>query len=299
MIAFALALAAAPDMGCVRDFQGRWALTAQGAPYLVLQISSGLKQEIVGSAYRRAQSHGTLHDTTASGPIAKHPLRVSGCQSDSVEIAFADIAMRLVREDSGVHAELMNIPTGVRSPKYRAIKVDLSVLPGEFSDRPRDEVEPEVSHDSELAELFNADQSIRSEVAELRRKGLDTGTAQIRMEEGDRVRLARLRELILANRLKTGLDYWRAAFLFQHGGRAANYLYAHHLANVSLKLGYREAAWIAAASMDRYLLSIGQPQIYGTQFQVRGDTNARLNLDRDFLSDADRAALDVPALSVN
>jgi hypothetical protein len=35
---------------------------------------------------------------------------------------------------------------------------------------------------------------------------------------------------------------------------------------VALSKGDREARWIAAATLDRYLTTVGKAQIYGTQF---------------------------------
>jgi hypothetical protein len=58
-------------------------------------------------------------------------------------------------------------------------------------------------------------------------------------------------------------------------------------------LGRADAGWIAAASLDRYLLSIGQPQIYGTQF----GSNGQKSLDPKLIPDAFRRQMNVPALA--
>ena len=55
------------------------------------------------------------------------------------------------------------------------------------------------------------------------------------------------------------------------------------------------ASWIASASLDRYLHSIGQPQIFGTGFDGTGTEQGAF--DRDLVSDAIRSALNVPALA--
>jgi hypothetical protein len=54
--------------------------------------------------------------------------------------------------------------------------------------------------------------------------------------------------------------------VMQHGDQADEYLLAHILATASLKLGREKSAWLAAASLDRYLMKIGQPQLFGSQF---------------------------------
>jgi hypothetical protein len=75
--------------------------------------------------------------------------------------------------------------------------------------------------------------------------------------------------LLRNGQLHTGEDFERAAFLFQHGDTSDDYLLAHTLAMVALARGRSSALWIAAASLDRYLNSAHQPQIYGTQFWTR------------------------------
>jgi hypothetical protein len=66
---------------------------------------------------------------------------------------------------------------------------------------------------------------------------------------------------------------------------------------VAMKLGHEEAPWIAAASLDRYLVSIGQPQIYGTQSSVAQNEGAPLTSDSRIISNRERAQLDVPPTS--
>jgi hypothetical protein len=71
---------------------------------------------------------------------------------------------------------------------------------------------------------------------------------------------------LLAKPGLSGEDYYYAAFLFQHGQQANDYLFAHILATESIALGYTRAKWISAATLDRYLQQIGQKQVFGTQF---------------------------------
>ena len=71
---------------------------------------------------------------------------------------------------------------------------------------------------------------------------------------------------MLAKTSHNGEDYYYAAFLFQHGQKAEDYLFAHILATESVALGYSRAKWISAATLDRYLEQIGQKQVFGTQY---------------------------------
>lgn len=50
--------------------------------------------------------------------------------------------------------------------------------------------------------------------------------------------------------------------------------------------GRRDAAWIAAATLDRYLQSIGQKQVYGTQYRTPHDgPTTQEPYDRALISD--------------
>jgi hypothetical protein len=81
-------------------------------------------------------------------------------------------------------------------------------------------------------------------------------------------RLARIKALLAAGELKTGEDYHEAAFIFQHGESSEDALFAHVLAMQAVVRGSDEAKWIEAATLDRYLQSIGQPQVFGTQYPL-------------------------------
>jgi hypothetical protein len=114
----------------------------------------------------------------------------------------------------------------------------------------------------------------------------------------DAKRRARTTELLHAGRLQSGDDYFHAAFVFQHGDGADSYLTAHALALVAVARGRPDATWIAAASLDRYLQAIGQPQIYGTQFtKQQGQPLTQEPYDRALLPDALRTASGVPTLN--
>jgi hypothetical protein len=86
------------------------------------------------------------------------------------------------------------------------------------------------------------------------------------------LRRAQIRSLLAAGAIKTGEDYYDAAFIFQHGEAADDYLFAHVLAMDAVIQGYDTAKWIAAATLDRYLQKIDKPQIFGTQYPL--DPNA-------------------------
>ncbi|MBZ5492796.1 MAG: hypothetical protein LAO76_17875 [Acidobacteriia bacterium] len=90
------------------------------------------------------------------------------------------------------------------------------------------------------------------------------------MNANDIVRRQRASQLLNQGVLQTGEDFHDAAFIFQHGNKAEDYLLAHVLAMLAVSKGDPHGRWIAAATLDRYLQAIGQPQVFGTQYAERG-----------------------------
>lgn len=140
----------------------------------------------------------------------------------------------------------------------------------------------------EMTAIYNADQAARKEPK------IDWPVVR----EADRRRRIRAQALLDSGQLNSADDFYHAAFVFQHGDLAEDCLKAHALAVVAAARGKPEAAWIAAATLDRYLQRIGQPQIYGTQF-LRHDDKAWTQepYRRDLLSDALREATGVPPIA--
>jgi hypothetical protein len=64
---------------------------------------------------------------------------------------------------------------------------------------------------------------------------------------------------------KTSSDYASAATVYQHGNTADHYYQAFIWANEAVKLGDQSQLWWTAAALDRYLVKIGQKQLFGTQ----------------------------------
>ena len=119
---------------------------------------------------------------------------------------------------------------------------------------------------------------------------------EIRKQEDERH--AATARLLATGGLHTGKDYEEAALIFQHGTTADDYLLAHTLALAALAKGDASAAWIAAATLDRYLQTIGKPQIYGTQYQVKdGKPAAAEPFRRDLVPDALRHQIGVPSIA--
>jgi hypothetical protein len=148
--------------------------------------------------------------------------------------------------------------------------------------------EPYVEPNAAMADIYKADQAVRQSM-----ESFQANAAQI--EKDDAARREQVRTLLEKGELRAGEDFRLAAMVFQHGSEPRDYLFAHTLALVALAKGDRSASWIASASLDRYLQSIGRPQIFGTGFGPDGSSQG--SFDRDLVSDAIRRELNVPALA--
>ena len=118
---------------------------------------------------------------------------------------------------------------------------------------------------AELARLFQEDQADRAG---------DLETSDWRaVEKRDAERRKRVQEIVDQGGAKEAADYIHAAMVFQHGATPEDYDRANRWAAKAVELDsdYPGARWLAAASKDRYLMNLGKPQLYGTQFQrVKG-----------------------------
>ena len=79
-------------------------------------------------------------------------------------------------------------------------------------------------------------------------------------------RRAEIRQLLAEGKLISGEDFSDAALIFQHGEKPEDFLFAHVLAVEGLLRGNSADKWIAAATLDRYLQAVNQPQVFGTQY---------------------------------
>ena len=106
----------------------------------------------------------------------------------------------------------------------------------------------------------------------------------------DDLRHAAVRKLLTDGKLQSGKDHEFAALIFQHSADGADLILAHTLAVTAVAKGEGNAKWLAAATFDRYLHSIKQPQVFGTQFFRGSDGPWSMEpYNRTALSDSIRA----------
>ena len=146
---------------------------------------------------------------------------------------------------------------------------------------------------AELAKLFTDDQADRTPPAGKMMPNVDWDVVTRR----DRAREKRVKELIGADALTTGADYYHAAMVLQHAPAPDDYLLAHDLCVVAIARGEERAKWLEAASLDRFLTNIGRAQRFGTQFQSKDlDHPVTLMATDPSVPDSLRRALNVPTL---
>lgn len=140
----------------------------------------------------------------------------------------------------------------------------------------------------ELIRLYKEDQADRAP-----RQSIDWKVVGPR----DQARLKRVEELYAQGRLHTGADYYNAAMVLQHGSAPEDFLLAHEFCVVAISKGEMRAKWLAAASEDRFLMNIGRPQRFGTQYRSDGQGPIRLYEVGPSVTDGLRRALNVPSLA--
>jgi hypothetical protein len=142
----------------------------------------------------------------------------------------------------------------------------------------------------EMSGIFDADQADRADPAHIDWSKVD---------KADEARRARTQELLDGGQLQSAEDFYHAAFVFQHGSRPEDYLKAHLFALVAMARGKPSAKWIAAATLDRYLDSIGRKQVLGTKFRMVDGQPVMdpATLDPGLAPDSLRQALGVPPLA--
>lgn len=108
-----------------------------------------------------------------------------------------------------------------------------------------------VIYKEELKAIFEGDKS-------------DRVNSNPKMSDNDITRRTQVATIAAESCLKDKDDYWMASLVFQHGVLPEHYLQAFLYANKSLALGH-ENGGLREAAIDRYLMSLGRKQIFGTQ----------------------------------
>ena len=142
----------------------------------------------------------------------------------------------------------------------------------------------------ELAIIFEQDQSDRH--------GAHTDIDWSKVGPRDAQRRVRVTEIMESGAVKTSVDYYHAAMVFQHGSMPEAFLRSHELAVKAVEIDFMNgpAKWLAAASKDRYLMHTNQPQHYGTQYQSNNGKWELYEVNPS-TTDEERAIWHVPSIA--
>lgn len=141
---------------------------------------------------------------------------------------------------------------------------------------------------SELIEIYQNDQNDR----------MTDDIDWFEVSKNDSLRRVRVHQLLDSGKVNTGMDYKNAAMVFQHGNDSTDYGLAVKLMKKAIERDTTINKWLFAAATDRYLLSKGEPQIYGTQYQKMGDEPwKRGEIDTTKISDLERIEYGVETLA--
>jgi hypothetical protein len=145
---------------------------------------------------------------------------------------------------------------------------------------------------AELQRLYEEDQAERQPA--YAGKAVDVLTLSRRDDGRER----RVKALYAAGLLNTGADYYHAAMILQHAMTPDDFLLCHDLSVVAIAKGEPKGKWLAAASMDRFLVSVGRPQRFGTQYgATRPGFPIRMSPVDSGVTDRLRSELGVPPLA--
>ena len=141
-----------------------------------------------------------------------------------------------------------------------------------------------------LAQMYEDDQAIRV-------SGFDSPANLAQLLLGDWIRVNKTRRIVEADLLATAEDYANAAKILQHSDRAEDYLTAQNLSLTAYEMGDLSMLRHSALAEDRYLIAIGKPQKYGTQFECNGNDGWQLSPIDPAIADDERREMDVDPLA--
>jgi hypothetical protein len=115
------------------------------------------------------------------------------------------------------------------------------------------------------------------------------------VDKADAARRDAARRLLADRKLHTATDFKNAAYIFQHTAvTPEEFLLAHALAMAAIAKGEASANLIAAETLDRYLQSIHQPQVFGTQVDLAHESVPLEPYNRALIPDSLRRILSAP-----
>lgn len=151
---------------------------------------------------------------------------------------------------------------------------------------------PPETDNPHLEKLFREDQKDRETVYE-------TAEAVAELKSRDRARRKRVYVMMDLGEVRAKNDLYHAAVVLHHGEEPADFLTGHRFATMAALMGHRAARFLLAATLDRFLMSAGLPQLYGTQFDYSPGSRRyefKLPVYEHVLLDFEKEFLGVPSV---
>lgn len=276
---------------------GEWVMRIGQRTMFVLSVRAAEKpgQACAGllSRPQHFQTADAVSFNHVTGPTETEPIAACERKGDSLSITVAsptdatDRDTYLLRMRDSTHADL-EIEGGLIPPLKLERAQGTVAVSTDWDQSKSYSPDDDVPSNPDMKRIVDEDQRVRQ-------PGVKTDWAEA--AHTDAQRRDETRKLLSDGALHTGQDFWEAALVFQHGSTPEDYLLAHTLAIVALKKGDQDGAWLAAATLDRYLHSMNQPQIYGTQFRwPKDEPTTQDPYNRTLISDPLRQQLGVPGL---
>lgn len=276
--------------------EGRWVLRAAGRPILLLELRKdpAAKGGWSGSFTRPRRFESSSNFSVFSkveGPATSEVVVDSLADADSLQLTVKDSRNELT------HFLWTPSENGGGSLKFTDFHYVVDLAPAATDERVSDMWDRDRAYsamrewpdNAEMAGIFEADQKARENPSTINWPLVG---------KDDAARKARTKVLLDSGQLRSGTDFYYAAFIYQHGSSPNDCLMAHTLAVIAAARGRSDATWIASATLDRYLQAIGQKQIYGTQFTMpKSGPSTQEPYDRELVPDALRQALGVPPIA--
>jgi len=119
----------------------------------------------------------------------------------------------------------------------------------------------------------------------------------VELDKADRLRREEALGYLQNGQVVYAWSLYSAALIFQHGDCPDHYRLAADLALRAHELNDPSAGWLHTAAADRYLLSVGQLQRYGTQYVVDVENHFVLCPVSPDMTDEERAEFGLPGLT--
>jgi uncharacterized OsmC-like protein len=283
--------AQAPNLG------GNWVLRLGSNPLIVLTLRPGSSKDLPFAGSLSRPQHfsvsGTNQFSKIRGPVVRYLVVHSGVRNNCLAFTTQNPSnktdedkYRLCSTGGGrgtLQIDVPSFPPWPVTQEHSPVAVSTDWESRAYSLDDSDTPNPQMQR------IFERDQRAR----QIPFQKIDWTV----VSKVDAARRDAVRKLLVAGNLHTGEDFERAAIVFQHGDTPDDYLLAHTLAMIAIAQGDPNATWIASASLDRYLQSIHQPQIYGTQFDTAKKTVTQDPYNRALISDSLRSLLGVPSMA--